>query len=166
MCVTEDINTFASIYHNKKDISISCVIYNNVNNLGVNEYRYNDKRKDTTVTYYGQNQGRFDKYMVGGSTLYLEKPKHSKEYKYIGLVTHVTCVRKTLHGQPNEYELKLDVNHIQNGYKSGDKLRYDKRFPRGEGRGRFKKSSLWRLSLDYGGNMFSGIIPTTPLIEI
>jgi hypothetical protein len=165
MCVTEDINIFACIYHNKKNISISCVVYNNVKHTGISDYKYDDRRSDNIVNYKGQKHGRFDNCIVGGSTLYLEKD-NEQEYKYIGLVTSVNCIDKTyISGKPNEYELILDFDYIHNGYKFGDKLEYVNEIPRGRGSGCFKKSSLWRLGLDYSGNMMSGIIKTSPLFK-
>ena len=163
MGVTEDINIFASIYHNKRNVPISCVVYNNVTNSGVANYKYNDKREDTIVYYKGQKSGRDDHYIVGGSTLYLEKAKED-EYRYIGLVKSVDLIHRYPIGTPNEYKITLDLNHVHNGYKSGDKLHYVDGIPRGRGKYCFKNSSLHRLSLDGYGSFMSGIIKTNPIV--
>jgi len=162
MGVTEDINIFASIYHNRKNVPITCVVYNNVNNKGISEYSYNDKRNGNIVQYKGQNSGYNDKHMVSGRTLYLEKDK-SQEYKYIGLVEEVNLIQRNPDKIADDYELKLNLNHVHNGYKSGDILYHIDDLPKGKGSYWCKRSSLRRLGMKDEGNMLYGIIQTTPL---
>ena len=161
MGVTEDIHTFASIYHNNKDIKVECVIYNNVKNTGNSYYKYEDKREEDIVHFEGQKKGRDDHLMIGGSSLYLERISKYDVYRYIGLVTNVELVERNIDA-PNIYKLRLDRNHIHNGYKSGDKLNYVDGIPRGCGKFCIKNSSLHRLSLTGEGSMMSGIIKTMP----
>ena len=154
MVITTDFETFVSIYHNKKDVTIDCVIYNNVYNKGTRT-KYHDKIIDDIVFYKGQTKGRKDKYIVPMKTLYLEKHK-GNEYKYIGLVTHVDIVTRI---PINEFKLIIDREFIQNGYISGDNLNHINELKKGKGSYWAKRSSLLRLGFHDRGNMAEGIIP-------
>lgn len=155
MVITNNLETFISKYHNNYNINITCVIYNNVYNKGT-RIKYNDKIiNNNTVYYKGQIKGRKDKYILPMQTLYLEKHRNN-EYIYIGLVTHVDLISRI---PINEFKLSINNNHIQNGYKSGDKLILFDGLNKGKGSYWAKKSSLLRLGFYASGNMAEGIIP-------
>ena len=154
MVITTSFETFINKYHNHYDAKINCIIYNNVYNKGTRT-KYNDKIINDTVFYKGQTKGRKDKYIIPMNTLYLEKHRDN-EYIYIGLVTHVDLISRI---PINEFKLSIDKNHIQNGYKSGDKLLLFDGFKKGKGSYWAKRSSLLRLGFYDRGNMAEGIIP-------
>ena len=161
MVITTCFETFISKYHNHYYSKIECVIYNNVHNKGT-RIKYNDKIiNDNTVYYKGQTKGRKDKYITDMQTLYLEKHR-GNEYIYIGLVTQVDLVSRI---PINEFKLSIDKNHIQNGYKSGDKLILVDGLKKGKGSYWAKRSSLLRLGFYDKGNMAEGIIPVNFINE-
>lgn len=155
MGITHDFSEFVSLYHNKYKTKISCIIFNNVNNKGVNEYKYLDNRKDNKLIYHGQKKGRDDKYIKEGETLYLEKYKYSEEYNYIGLVKDFVIEKDD---DMNIFNINLDTKYIHNGIKCGDKLEYVNGVLKGKGSYCFKKSALIRLGFEPIGNMFTGIM--------
>jgi hypothetical protein len=154
MVITTSFETFINKYHNHYDAKINCIIYNNVYNKGTRT-KYNDKIINDTVFYKGQMKGRKDKYIIPMNTLYLEKHRDN-EYIYIGLVTHVDLISRI---PINEFKLSINKNHIQNGYKSGDKLILFDGLKKGKGSYWAKRSSLLRLGFYDSGNMAEGIIP-------
>lgn len=154
MVITTNYETFVNKYHNNYDIKIECVIYNNIYNRGTRT-KYNDKNINGMIFYKGQTKGRKDKYIKPMKTLYLEKHRNN-EYIYIGLITNCDIVSEY---PINEFKLLIDKKHIQNGYKSGDKLEYLEELNKGRGSYWSKRSSLLRLGFYDKGNMAEGIIP-------
>ena len=137
----------------------SCIIFNNINHTGLTkDYIYNDKRINNIVTYYGQKKGGMDKYIQANETIYVEKSKKQNEYTYIGLVESFTI--QQMNGI-NLFKLTLNMNHIQNGKKSGDKLSYIEGIDRGKGSYCYKKSSMIHLGFQPKGNLCSGIVKVT-----
>lgn len=139
--------------HNYK--KIESIIYNNVYNIGnTKKYKYKDKIIDDIIYYSGQNSGRCDHLIKEKRTLYLEKHR-GQEYIYIGLVDTVEKVETY---PINIFKLKIDKTHIQNGFKSGDKLNYIDGLKKGKGSYWAKRSSIINLGFKDIGNMCSGII--------
>ena len=154
--ITTSFEDFVSHYHNSYQCNISCIVFNNINHTGLTkDYIYNDKRIDTIVTYYGQKKGRMDKYIKENETIYVEKSKNQNEYTYIGIVESFTIQK--MNGI-NLFKLTLNMNHIQNGRKSGDKLSYIEGIDRGKGSYCYKKSSMLHLGFQPTGNLCSGIV--------
>lgn len=155
MGITYDFSEFVTLYHNTSRRKITCIIFNNVHNKGVNKYKYLDDRKDNKLIYHGQKKGRDDKYITKGETLYLEKYKSSKEYIYVGLVKDFIIEKNN---DMNKFNIILDKKYIHNNVKSGKKLEYVNGVSKGKGSYCYKKSALIRLGFQPKGDMFTGIM--------